>query len=230
MLQPELFTREKALPGIWHYSVIRKAVMAISGVALVAFLFGHWGGNLVLLEGEVEFYVYLAWLQSNPLLHYGVWTIVAVALISHLVVGPDHWLRNRRARPVNYRKKRYQTTTLAARSMIVSGTVLVLFLVLHIGQVEGWFVFDDGGVYRNLQAGFEHWAVVSLYLLGQVALAFHLYHGLWSMFQTLGINHPSYNHWRRPIAAVVGVGLAVLNITLILLNIDFVQQLMDTVT
>jgi succinate dehydrogenase / fumarate reductase cytochrome b subunit len=136
---------------------------------------------------------------------------------------------NRRARPVAYHINPNQATTWAARSMIVSGTILLLFLVIHIAQIRGWLIFhnkgDSGGVYQNIQAGFEHWAVVFIYLLGQVALAFHLYHGLWSLFQTLGVSHPSYNHWRRPIAAVVGVGIASLNITLILLNLDFIQHL-----
>ncbi len=198
--------------------------MAVSGIALIVFLFGHWNGNRVLLEGEMEFNAYLEWLQAHPLLHYGIWTIVAAALVVHLVVGSTHWLHNHRARRVPYRKKKQQATTWAARTMIVSGTILLLFLVLHIAQIRGWLVFDSGGVYRNLQAGFEHWAVVAVYLLGQITLAFHLYHGAWSLFQTLGINHPRYNHWRRPIAAVIGVGIAALNIALILLNLDLVRR------
>jgi hypothetical protein len=72
MPQPELFTRERPLPGLWRYSLIRKAAMSISGIVLVAFLFGHWNGNRVLLEGEVAFNAYLQWLQNHVLLHYGV--------------------------------------------------------------------------------------------------------------------------------------------------------------
>jgi len=62
-------------------------------------------------------------------------------------------------------------------------------------------------------------------MLGQVALAFHLYHGLWSQFQTLGISHPQYDRWRRPLAVVIGVGIAALNIGAILLNVDQVRAL-----
>lgn len=233
MNKTELFTREHPLPGFWRYSVIRKATMAISGIVLVVFLFAHWNGNRVLLEGETAFNAYLDWLQSHVLLHYGVWIIIFSALLSHLAVGPKHWKYNHRARPVAYFKKINQETTWAARSMIVSGAAMSLFLVMHIAQVRGWLVLheqgDSGGVYQNMQAGFENWAVVSIYLLGQIALAFHLYHGVWSLFQTLGINHTRYNHWRRPIATVIGVGLAALNIGLILLNLDFVQHLLGRI-
>lgn len=230
MSQPKLFTREQTLPGIRHYSVIRKVVMAISGITLVAFLYGHWNGNRVLLDGEIAFNAYLLWLEDHVLLHYGIWIIVVIALIAHLAVGPSHWWHNRRARPVAYRKKHHQSTTWAACSMMISGTILLLFLVLHIAQVRGWLEFETGGVYRNLQAGFTHWEVVSVYLLGQLALAFHLYHGLWSLFQTLGMNHRLINHWRRPIAAVIGIGIALLNCTLILLNLTSVQHLLGITT
>ena len=206
MPQTKLYTREQSLPGLWEYSVIRKAVMAISGIALLVFLFGHWNGNRVLLESETAFNTYLQWLQSHVILHYGVWIIIFASLIAHLAVGPSHWLHNRRARPIAYRKKQHQATTWAARTMFLSGMVLLLFIIIHLAQVRGWLVLHDedssGGIYQNIQAGFENWMILSIYLLGQIAIAFHLYHGLWSLFQTLGINHPRYNHWRRPIAAV----------------------------
>ena len=79
--------------------------------------------------------------------------------------------------------------------MMISGTLLLLFLVVHIAQVRGWLTFTDSdSLYQNLRAGFSYWPVVALYLLGQLALELHLYHDLWSQFQTLGIHHPSYNH------------------------------------
>lgn len=228
MSQTTILTRESTLPTGWSYSVMRKFAMAVSGLVLVAFLFGHWAGNTVLLQGEAAFYEYYSWLQSHPLLHYGVWFAIATALVFHLAVGPHHWLQNRRARPVAYQKKQLQATTWAARSMMVSGTLLLLFLIVHIAQVRGWLNFaDSDSLFQNLRAGFTHWPVVTIYLLGQLALAFHLYHGLWSQFQTLGIHHPRYNHLRRPIAIVFGVGIAVLNSVLVLLNIDAVQQLLE---
>ena len=227
-----LFTRESVMPKGWAYSVIRKFAMAISGLVLVAFLFGHWAGNTVLLQGETAFYEYYYWLQSHPLLHYAVWIAIATALVFHLAVGPRHWLQNRRARPIAYQKKKNQATTWAARSMMVSGSVLLLFIVVHIAQVRGWLNFSDSesqvnNLYQNLRVGFTHWPVLAIYLLGQIALGFHLYHGLWSQFQTLGIHHPHYNYLRRPFAVVIGVGIAVLNCALVLLNTDVGQQFLE---
>jgi len=230
-ISTNIITRESPLPKGWAYSVIRKFAMAVSGLVLVAFLFGHWAGNTVLLQGEVAFYEYYSWLQSHPLLHYSVWIAISIALIFHLAVGPRHWLQNRRARPIPYRKKTNQATNWAARSMMVSGTVLLLFIIVHIAQVRGWLNFSGSeSLFQNLRSGFTHWPVLTLYLLGQLALAFHLYHGLWSQFQTLGIHHPRYNYLRRPLAVVIGVGIAVLNITLVLLNTEAVQNFLEKLT
>ncbi len=228
MPQPSLITQDSPLPAGWRYSVMRKVSMAISGLVMVAFLYGHWAGNTVLLDGEAAFNEYLLWLYSHPILHYGVWIVIGSALLAHLAVGPHHWLINRRARPVQYQKKQYHATTWAARTMMLSGTVLLLFIVVHISQVRGWLVFGDSdAVFRNLQAGFTRWPVIVLYLLGQLAIGLHLYHGLWSQFQTLGIHHPRYNHLRRPFAVLVGVGIAVLNIGLVLLSMDAVRRFLE---
>jgi succinate dehydrogenase / fumarate reductase cytochrome b subunit len=230
MPPPGLITRATAPSSGWRYSVIRKAVMAVSGVVLVAFLFGHWHGNLVLLEGEAAFNAYLVWLGEHPVLHYGIWLVLITAFSVHLAAGPRHWLLNRRARPVSYRRQRYQAATWASRSMMLSGSVLLLFLGVHVLQVRGWPPFDAGGVYRNMQAGFASTAVVVIYLLGQLALALHLYHGLWSQFQTLGLSHPRYDRWRRPFAIGVGLVIAVLNIALVLMNVPVVRGLWEGIT
>jgi len=224
-MPPGIPSRITAPVSGWCYSVIRKAAMAISGVVLVAFLFGHWHGNLVLLQGEAAFNAYLVWLGEHPGLHYGIWLVLIAAFTVHLAAGPRHWLQNRRARPVRYRRQRYQAATPASRSMMLSGTILLLFLVVHVLQVRGWPPFDAGGVYRNMQAGFASVVVVVIYLLGQLALALHLYHGLWSQFQTLGLSHPRYDRWRRPFAVVIGLGIAALNIALVLLNVPVVRGL-----
>jgi succinate dehydrogenase / fumarate reductase cytochrome b subunit len=113
---------------------------------------------------------------------------------------------------------------------MLSGTALLLFLVVHILQVRGWPPFNGDGVYRNMQAGFASTAVVVIYLLGQLALALHLYHGLWSQFQTLGLSHPRYDHWRRPFAVAIGLVIAALNIALVLMNVPAVRGLWESVT
>lgn len=221
-----LVTRESPPLAGWRYSVVRKAAMAFSGLALTVFLLGHWAGNRVLLEGEAAFNAYMVWMGEHYLLHYGVWLVLIVSFGVHLAAGPRHWLLNRRARPVRYRKQRYQLTTRSARTMMLSGTLLLLFLAVHVMQVRGWPPFDGGSIYRNMQIGFGNWFVVIIYLAGQVALGFHLYHGLWSQFQTLGLSHPTWDHWRRPLAVFAALGIAVLNIGLVLLSIPAVRDLL----
>jgi len=229
-MPPGLITPAAAPSSGWRYSVVRKAAMAITGVVLVAFLFGHWHGNLVLLEGEAAFNAYLAWLGEHPVLHYGIWLVLITAFAVHLAAGPRHWLQNRRARPVRYRRQQYRAATLASRSMMLSGAALLLFLVVHVLQVRGWSPFDGEGVYRNMQAGFASPVIVAIYLLGQLALALHLYHGLWSQFQTLGLSHPRYDRWRRPFAVTVGLVIAALNIALVLMNVPAVRGVWESLT
>jgi succinate dehydrogenase / fumarate reductase cytochrome b subunit len=82
--------------------------------------------------------------------------------------------------------------------------ILLLFVLYHLADLTfGWANpdFVPGDVYHNVVAGFSGWRVSALYIVGQIALAFHLYHGLWSLFQSLGWNHPAYNGWRRRFAA-----------------------------
>ncbi len=86
------------------------------------------------------------------------------------------------------------------------GVILLLFVIYHLmhftfGNVHPDFV--PGAAYRNLVVGFQSWPVVAAYVIAMSALGLHLYHGVWSTFQTLGVNHPRYNPWRRPLAVVI---------------------------
>jgi succinate dehydrogenase / fumarate reductase cytochrome b subunit len=88
------------------------------------------------------------------------------------------------------------------------GVILLLFIVYHIlhfttGQAHASFV--PGAVHQNYVTAFQNPIVYLVYLVAQIALCFHLYHGVWSFFQTLGLNHPKYNHLRRPFAAAFAV-------------------------
>jgi succinate dehydrogenase/fumarate reductase cytochrome b subunit len=87
-----------------------------------------------------------------------------------------------------------------------------------------------GVTYQNLISGFEKWSVVIFYIIAQIALAVHLYHGLWSQFQTLGIYHPRYNYLRRPLAVLIGAGIALLNSLLVLLNTPAGKQLLENLS
>lgn len=232
----------------YRSSLGKKAVMAVSGIALWAFVLGHMVGNLkyfagpggaevAALEGGVPgsaINVYGEWLRGvgYPLMpHSGtLWVIrigllVAVALHVHAAYALT--LMNRRARPHGYERRQAVQIGWAERTMRWSGVALLAFIVYHVlhfttGQAH--HDFRAGDVYHNLYSAFSIGWVAAIYLVAMALLALHLYHGLWSLFQSLGWNHPRFNRWRRvfavaftllitvgfvlvPLAIVTGVGL-----------------------
>lgn len=213
-----IVTHNTKLPSGWGYSVMRKLAMALSAITLIVFLYGHGVGNINLLRGEQAFNSYLVWLDKHPLLHYGVWVVIATALLVHISISIIHWQHNQKNRR-RYHHKPYLKTNIAARSMMLSGSILLLFIVIHIAHVEGWIIISNAdSTYQNIKMGLQQIPLFLFYILAQLALGFHLYHGVWSVFQTLGISHPSYNHWRRPFAIIVTLTLVILNLTLIMFS------------
>ena len=136
------------------------------------------------------------------------------ALALHLHAAYTLTIMNRRARPVNYQSSReYVTASFASRTMRWTGVIFLLFLFFHLADLTwGWFNpdFERGAVYRNLDASLSRLPVAILYIVGNVALGIHLFHGFWSMFQSMGWNSPRFNQWRRAaavaIASIVVVG------------------------
>ena len=107
---------------------------------------------------------------------------------------------SRRARPERYARRRGLQLDYAARTMRWSGVLIGFYIVYHLmhltfGNVHPDFVAGD--VYHNLVSGFARWPIATLYIVSNVFLGFHLYHGLWSMFQSLGWNDSGYGGWRR---------------------------------
>ncbi len=187
-------------------SVGRKLVMAVTGIVLFGFVVGHMIGNLQVYLGPAALNHYAELLRE--LGHGGViWVVRGVLLAA---VGLHVWaavtlaLENRAARPERYRRLRYEASDYASRTMIWSGPLLAAFVVYHllhltVGSVHHDFVAGD--VYHNVVAGFRVWPVAASYIACMLALGLHMYHGVWSMVQTLGLEHPRYNAWRRAAAA-----------------------------
>jgi succinate dehydrogenase / fumarate reductase cytochrome b subunit len=103
------------------------------------------------------------------------------------------------ARPHGY-VSRPKPISYASRTMRWGGVILLLFVIYHLLHFTTGTVhpdFQEGNVYHNVVTGFQVWYVALFYIAAQLALGFHLYHGLWSMFQSLGLNHPRFNHWRK---------------------------------
>jgi succinate dehydrogenase / fumarate reductase cytochrome b subunit len=191
-------------------AVGKKAVMAATGIVLFAFVLGHMLGNLKLYLGPEAINSYSRFLRTvgEPAVPAGVllWTVrlvLIVCVLLHIWAAWKLTLMSRAARPVAYVAGTRIHTTYASRTMRWGGVIILLFVIYHLlhftwGTVHPSFV--PGDVYHNVVIGFQVWWVAIFYIAAQIALGFHLYHGLWSMFQSLGWNHPRFNLWRNRFA------------------------------
>lgn len=185
--------------------------MAVTGIVLFAYVVLHMLGNLKLYQGAESLNAYAEWLREvgTPALPYAglLWIVRGVLLVAvalHTVAAIQLTLVNAKARPTNYTKTIRVETNYAARTMRWSGVIILLFVVYHLLHLT-WGTahadFKPGDVYHNVVTGFQSPWVSTTYIAAQLALGAHLYHGLWSMFQSLGWYHPRFNHWRTVFAA-----------------------------
>ena len=205
-------------PGFLGSSIGRKLIMAVTGVILVGFVLGHMIGNLQVYLGPEALNHYGVLLRS--LLHgAGLWVVRAVMLTAvslHIWAATSLTLESRRARPVGYRELKWKESTYASRTMRWGGVILLLFVVYHVlhfttGTAHPNFI--EGDIYHNLVVGFQSVPVSLVYIFAMVALGLHLRHGVWSMFQTLGVSHPRYIAIAHAAAWLVAVLVVVGNIS-----------------
>lgn len=208
---------------LYRSAVFKKYVMAVTGVMLFGFVFAHMAGNLKVYSGPEAFNAYAEGLRElgKPLFGHGqaLWLarfglLAAVGL--HIWSAVSLAAHNRKARPARYVKERHQASTYASRTMIWGGVIIALFVVYHLlhltwGSVHADFI--PGDVYHNFVVGFQNPLVAGVYILANVALGFHLYHGLWSMFQSLGWNGRRFNDLRKKFAVAFAVVIAAANIS-----------------
>ena len=203
---------------LYRSAVGKKAVMAVTGILLFGFIVVHLIGNLKLYEpglykvpGETGEGVRYLNAYGTFLRHVGepalpaegaLWIVRVVllaAVVLHIWAAWQLARMSRAARPRGYAVRPKVHTPYASRTMRWGGVIILLFIIYHLldftfGAVNPGYV--EGDVYRNVVASFSLWYVSLFYILAQVALGFHLYHGLWSLFQSLGWNQPRFNRWR----------------------------------
>ena len=195
-----------AVLRFWHSSVGKKAVMAVTGLAMIGFLIIHALGNLQVFSGPLKINEYSAALRRlGPLLWIARGGLI-VALVLHVVAAYQLTRRKQIARPVGYEVQEPQISTVAARTIRWGGVLLLVFVVLHLLHLTFGTIhpaFDHKDVYGNLVAGFQIWWVTLLYLAAMVGLGLHLYHGTWSSIRTLGLTRASGDPMKRRLAAVL---------------------------
>ncbi len=200
--------------SFYRSAVGKKAAMAATGLLLFGFVVGHMLGNLKLYQEPEKINHYAEWLREigTPALPpSGFLWIARIVLLSavalHIHAAWRLTLMNRRARPIDYKKRVVVQADYATRTLRWGGVIIALFVVYHLAHFTwGWAWahpdFVPGDVHHNVVAGFRVWWVSGFYMLAQVALGFHLYHGLWSMFQSLGWGEARGGDWRRAFARV----------------------------
>ena len=198
-------------------TVAKKVLVAVTGIVLYGFAIVHMVGNIQLYQGPEKLNHYAELLQSmKPVL----WTfrLVLLGAVSlHALMAVQLWLRNRSARPVAYASQRFVAGTLTSRTMIWSGPIVAAFIVYHLAHFTVGCVhphFDKHNVYANVVLGFQQPGAALFYVVAMVALGFHLYHGAFSLFQTLGLRTPTYE---KPIQLVVGL----ITTVIVAVNISF---------
>lgn len=201
---------------LFSSSIGLKIIMGVSGALLALFLIAHVVGNLEIFIGAEAINHYGVLLRTLPPLLWAMRIGLLVLVVLHIWSALRLYAINRSARPIGYARQRHQTTTLAARTMLVSGIILAGFVVYHIlhftvrtVQPDYKIWLDNQGhhdIFRMVTDAFRRPAVSGFYILSMILLGLHLSHGIGSMVHTLGVNHPRYNpSWRH-----FGVAFAVL--------------------
>ena len=189
-------------------SIGRKALMAVTGLLLVGFVISHLSGNLLLFQGPEAFDGYVEFLTGIavlPLLEIGL----AGLFVLHILLAIKLTGENRAARPVDYEVKAdHGRKTIPSATMIVSGVVILIFLIKHIWDFRWRKSEFSEAPYEMVARAFQDPLTVVIYVLGATALGLHLFHAISSAFQTLGVNHPKYTPLITGVGRALAIGLA----------------------
>lgn len=211
--------------AFYHSSIGKKWIVALTGLVLIAYVLGHLVGNLqIFLPDKTQINHYGKFLHSLGL---GLWAIrifLLACFVLHIITTIQLAIENRAARPERYAMVKRERSTTASRTMIVSGLIVLCFVVFHIlhfttHNIDPRFAqmsqtLPDGteehDVYRMVVLGFQNYYASGFYILGMFLLCLHLSHGFGSFFQTLGLNSqrlsPILSNGGRVLAWLIFVG------------------------
>jgi succinate dehydrogenase / fumarate reductase, cytochrome b subunit len=194
-------------------SLGKKLLMGLTGLFLISFLVVHCGINACIFLNDgghtfneaAEFMAHNVFIRASEI-------ILFVGLILHAVDGLMLWSQNNKKRPVAYAQVSSTTSSWYSRSMGLLGTLLLIFLIIHLRHF--WYVSrltdeitsGQDTLFGEMKEVFQHLWIVIVYVLGCISLAYHLLHGFQSAFQTLGINHPKYT----PFINALGIGYSII--------------------
>lgn len=198
------------LTQFYKSTIGMKVAMAVSGVILVGFVIVHMLGNLQIFLGPDALNRYAEMLKSNALVLWSVRLVLLASVLLHAYSAVVITLRNRDARPNAYVRKEDVASTFASKTIRIGGGVLLLFIVYHLLHLTLGVAhpdFKEINVYKNVVTGFRVLPVTVIYILAQLALGLHLYHGVYSLTRTLGFHGTKYQKLTR--GASVGIAALV---------------------
>ena len=191
--------------------------MAVTGLIGIGYVILHMAGNLQAFAGQEKINAYSALLHGpGAELLWLLRVVLVVAVVLHVVTAAQLTRLARAARPVGYKTRDPQVSTLASRTMRWGGFLLLAFIIFHLlhlttRQVDpaGWATRTDASgrydIYGNVVASFRIWWVSAIYLVSMVLLGMHLWHGVWSFGRSLGVAKPSDQPLRRRVAPILAV-------------------------
>lgn len=210
--------------SLWRSTVGKKYVMAVTGLIWFGYLILHLWGNLKIYAGAGLINEYAAWLRTagDPLFGYSqiLWLfriVLIPAFALHVWAAVQLTTRDNASRPVKYAARKNLESTIASRTMIYGGVFILLFVIYHLLDFTFGTVnpsYQEGNVYHNVVASFRVWPVSLFYILAMLAVGLHLFHGVWSLFQTLGWNNARTTRFVRNVATFLAMLLTLGNISI----------------
>jgi succinate dehydrogenase / fumarate reductase cytochrome b subunit len=184
--------------------------MAVTGAIMFGFVIVHMLGNLQVFEGPEKLNAYGAFLHSIGELLWPARIVLLIAITLHIIATVQLALRKKQARPIGYSRKQAIASSYASRTMYWSGPIVLAFIIFHLlhltaGYIHPGAAYIEGDVYHNVVAGFQVWWVSVWYVFAICLLGQHLRHGLWSMFQSVGIHQPQHTAVLKKAAMVIAM-------------------------
>ncbi|HKO54523.1 MAG TPA: succinate dehydrogenase cytochrome b subunit [Thermoanaerobaculia bacterium] len=214
------------IASFYRTALGKKAVMAVTGAFLAGWVFAHMVGNLKIFMGPEHFNEYAKWLRTmgapampHSALLWVVRILMLVAVWLHIQAATQLTLQSREARPVAYTRRDSVVANYASRTMRWGGVIILLFILYHLlhltfGVHVAPQTFVENDPYHNVVAGFQVWWVAAVYIIANLALGLHLWHGLRAMFDSLGLSHRNFNVLRRWLAIAFALVITIGNISM----------------
>jgi succinate dehydrogenase / fumarate reductase, cytochrome b subunit len=213
---------------LWDSTIGKKFVMAFTGIILFGYVVLHLWGNLKIFAGAKTINGWGVFLRvfGDPVFGSSqvLWLLrvfLGVCLVLHVVAAYQLTRRDWASRPIGYAKLKSQESTYASRTMRWGGILILLFIIYHVLDLttgtlhpSNYAAFHEGQIYTNVTGDFRNWFIALIYVLAVSILGLHLYHGIWSFFQTLGLNNSRSNRMWRNVATFVAVALTIGNVAI----------------